>query len=195
VGRVLVLASASPRRADLLRTLGLEFTVRAVPVDEQPPPGLGPDEAAKAIAERKLAAAALAPDEFGLAADTLVVLSGRLVGKPADAADAKRILTSLSGRIHEVVTGLVVARGGQRVSAAVTTHVDFAALSPKQIDAYVATGEPLDKAGAYGIQGRAAAFIRAVRGDPSNVVGLPVRRTIELLHEIGYALPAHLRPA
>lgn len=191
---MLVLASASPRRAELLSRIGLEFEARPANVDERPGEG-APSQIAIAIAQRKLEAAALAPHEFGLAADTLVVLSGRILGKPVDHADARRILTSLSGRVHDVVTGIVVAGAGARLLAAVSTQVDFAALSPKQIDAYVATGEPLDKAGAYGLQGRAAAFVRAVRGDPSNVVGLPLRRTVELLHELGYPLPAHLRPA
>jgi len=191
---VLVLVSASPRRADLLRAAGLEFTPRPVSVDEQPPTGLTPEQSAIAIATRKLDAARLGPDEYGLAADTLVVLSGRLIGKPKDAADARATLTALSGRTHEVVTGIVIAGAGQRVSAAVTTHVDMAALSPAQIAAYVATGEPMDKAGAYAVQGRAAAFVRSVRGDPSNVVGLPLRRTMELLAEIGYPVPPHLKP-
>src|SRR5581483_11328446 len=151
------------------------------------------------IARRKADAAqrdpAAAPGEFVVAADTTVVLDGEWIGKPRDRAQARAILRRLRGRTHSVLTAVVVRPpyGGERADV-VETKVSFLPLEDSQIDAYVATGEPLDKAGAYGIQGPAAAFVADLEGDYTNVVGLPVRRTLELLMAASYPLPARLRP-
>jgi septum formation protein len=122
-----------------------------------------------------------------LAADTVVVVDGLLLGKPADAVDAKRMLALLSGREHEVVTAVVLARTGERLDRVVSTRVTFLALGESQIDWYVATGEPFDKAGGYGLQGRAAAFISTIAGSHTNVIGLPLAETCELLDRAGLA--------
>lgn len=189
----LLLASASPRRCALLRQIGLPFEARPVDADETPPPGADPARAALAIARRKAAAAPASGGAWVLAADTVGDLDGRLLGKPRDAEDARAILAALSGRAHRVITALVVhSPGGRLAGDAVATEVEFAPLSPSQIAAYVATGEPIGKAAAYAIQGLGAALVREIRGDYGNVVGLPLRRTIELLDETGYPLPAHL---
>ena len=177
----LVLASASPRRRDLLARLGLAFTVRPTDADETWPAGLAVGPAAEAVALRK----ARALDDAGavvLAADTVVVLDGDVLGKPADAEAARRTLRRLSGRTHTVVTGLALRHGGREATAHEATAVTFAVLSDAEIGAYVATGAPLDKAGAYGIQDDAGALLVArIEGDYFNVVGLPLRRLYETL--------------
>lgn len=196
---MLLLASASPRRADLLRRLGLAFEVSPALVDETPPQ-LPVAEAVVAVATRKAEAARRAHNgksrPFILAADTAVVLADEWLGKPRDAAEAREMLHRLSGREHLVVTGVaVVSPREEQFTGAATTRVEFDSLSKEQVEAYVATGEPLDKAGAYGIQGAAAAFVRRVDGDYSNVVGLPIRLALHLLHRAGYPLPPHLTPS
>lgn len=180
----LVLASASPRRVALLRQAGATFTV----VDP------GPDRAWPGSAEARHGVRALAldkarrvaarrPDAVVIGADTVVVLRGERLGKPADRAEAAAMLGRLHGRKHEVWTGLaVVARGEQRTAAECTT-VRFARLSAEEIEAYVASGEPLDKAGAYGIQGLAGQFVKGIEGDYTNVVGLPLARLRAVLAE------------
>lgn len=192
---VLVLASASPRRTDLLGRTGLKFRVRTPEVDEVPPPGAAPRDSVLAVARRKADAVRKVVEEldFVLAADTSIVLAGRLIGKPRDAEDAKRILATLSGQTHEVLTAVVVdAPQGRRFEDVVSTEVTFAELTPEVIEAYVATGEPLGKAGAYAIQGEGRSLVAGLKGDYTNVVGLPVRRTIELLQQAGYPLPGNL---
>ena len=173
----LILASGSPRRRDLLRGLGLEFEVIAAPGAEAPHPELAPEALVRALAEDK-AAQVLALDgdrqAVIIAADTVVEIDGRVLGKPADARQAEEMLSALSGRTHRVWTGVCVRRGGEVLSRAECTEVGFRALSDREIRAYVNTGEPLDKAGAYGIQGRAALFVRGIRGDYFNVMGLPL---------------------
>lgn len=195
---MLILASRSPRRAALLLAVGLDFEIDAVEADETFPAGARPDAAAVDIAGRKLDALLATgrhEDRTILAADTMVVLDGRVFGKPADPEDAKRILGDLAGKTHRVITGVVVqGADGRRYAGHAATDVDLAAMRPAQIEAYVATGEPLGKAGAYAIQGAGAALVRSIRGDHTNVVGLPIRRTLELLHAAGHPLPAHLRP-
>lgn len=182
----LTLASQSPRRRELLSQLGLDLEVRPADVDETPRPG----EAAEAYVLRLAQDKARAVDgDTVLGADTVVVLDGALLGKPRDVEDARRMLRALSGRPHQVTTGVAGRRGGRERAIAVTTEVELLPLDGPRIDWYVATGEPLDKAGAYAVQGIAGAFVRAVRGSISNVVGLPLAETLALLGELGYELP------
>jgi len=186
----LILASASPRRRELLRRIGLHVAV-VPPADVERPPreGDSPEEYVTAAALAKAQQVAEAhPEDLVLGADTVVVVDGRVLGKPAGAtaqaraADAARMLRLLSGREHQVHTGLALVRGNRSLATdVVTTQVRFRPLAAWEIAAYVATGEPLDKAGAYGIQGRAAVFVEQVRGCYFNVVGLPLARLWELL--------------
>lgn len=177
----LVLASASPRRRDLLSRLGLTFDVRPTDADETWPEGLPPGPAAEEVALRK-ARAVEAPGALVLAADTVVVLDGDVLGKPADPAEAAATLRRLSGRTHEVATGLALRLDGRETTAHETTRVRFADLSDAEIEAYVASGSPLDKAGSYGIQDDLGALLVAgIEGDYFNVVGLPLRRLYESL--------------
>lgn len=184
-----LLCSASPRRAALLEAAGLAFERGPSPdVDETPPEGVPADAVAEALAVRKArVAAARAPGRAVLCADTTVVLDGALLGKPADAADAVRILRALSGRTHAVVTGVAVARDGALESAADRALVTFRALDDAEIARYVATGEPLDKAGAYAIQGGAAGFVARREGRVDTVVGLPVPLVVALLARLAAA--------
>jgi septum formation protein len=185
----LVLASASPRRQELLARLGIPFTVEPSHIPEIHPPG-PPVQALAAVAldkARAIASRWTAGAVIVLGADTEVVLDGRYLGKPRDAADAVRMLHELGGRTHEVITGvaLVEARSGREETAAVTTRVTMVAASDKEIAAYVATGEPLDKAGGYAVQGLGARLVARVDGCVTNVVGLPVETTRRLLARWG----------
>jgi septum formation protein len=180
----LLLASASPRRKRLLEEAGLAVDVRPTWVDETPPPGASPAETAVALAVRK----ARAVEDSGawiLAADTVVDLDGEVLGKPADAADARRILRALSGRAHWVATGVALRRAESVWTGLEQTRVTFRALADAEIDAYVATGEPMDKAGAYAVQGGARAFVASMQGPLDNVVGLPMGVVRRLLREAG----------
>lgn len=170
-----VLASASPRRQELLTAAGYSFTVHTADVDETPRPGEAPDHYVARLAEAKARAVlARRPEALVLGADTTVVVDGDILAKPADAADAARMLRRLQGRAHEVLTGVaLVSAGWSRVDVA-ATRVWFAPMTAAEIDAYVASGEPMDKAGAYAIQGRAARYVTRIEGSYSNVVGLPV---------------------
>lgn len=192
--QVLILASRSPRRRDLLRRQGLRFTVRASGIPEDAPAHETPEQTALRLAtEKALAVAARLGDRASrracvLGADTVVALGDTSLGKPRDRADARRMLRLLSGRTHRVVTGVAVWRGsdglirrGRRV-----TRVTFARLTPREIDRYVATGEPMDKAGAYAIQGGAEPFVLSIEGSWTNVVGLPLDLVRELLIETGF---------
>lgn len=177
----LILASASPRRAELLRAAGYEFDVRVVPVDETPRSG---ESAAALVARLSLAkarAVAAARDEVILAADTSVVCDQAILNKPVDAGDALRMLRQLSGRAHEVLTGVTVRRAGEEHTAVERTAVWLASLSAEDLEWYVASGEPLDKAGGYGIQGLASRFVTRIEGSYANVVGLPTARVAGLL--------------
>jgi septum formation protein len=188
-----VLASSSPRRREILIALGLAFDVRAADVDESLRDGESPFDAAERLAREKAEAAAVgAPEVLVVAADTLVVLDGAALGKPKDRGDARRMLAALAGGEHDVVTGVACAHGGRIVSGRETTRVAFAPMSPAEIEAYAATGEPDDKAGAYALQGIGSLFVERVEGSPSNVVGLPVRLLYQLARELGVDLA--LRP-
>lgn len=192
--RSLILASASPRRRELLAGLGLRFTVRAAEIDETPRPDEAPDVYVLRLAREKARTAAR-PGELVLAADTSVVIEGEILGKPRDDADAARMLRLLSGREHEVLTGVAVVEtagsGEGRVASGVDrTAVRMAPLTAEEIAWYVATGEPRDKAGAYAIQGLGSLWIDAVSGNYSNVVGLPIPRVCRLFAELGYDLKA-----
>lgn len=171
----LILASQSPRRRQLLSMLGYPFEVMDSGADETLPEGAEPAEAARTLAVRKAgAAAARRPDAIVIGADTMVVCGRHILGKPADKEDAGRMLSMLSGRSHRVLTGVCVLGGGKRRTAVEETRVFFTRLSPADIEAYVATGEPMDKAGAYAIQGGAGRYIRRIEGCWYNVVGLPL---------------------
>jgi septum formation protein len=185
---LLVLASQSPRRRELLGLLGLTPEVRPARTDETWRPGEPAEDYVRRVAAEKAAAVEGA---LVLAADTAVVLGGEVLGKPRDAEEARRMLRALSGRSHRVLTAVCVRRDSppQRCEALVESEVIFAPLSDAQIDWYVGTGEPLDKAGAYALQGAGGIFVREVRGSVSNVVGLPLLEAAELLGRCGLALP------
>jgi septum formation protein len=170
----LVLASKSPRRAELLEAAGLPFIVRAAEVDETPREAETPEDYVLRLAEEKACAVPCQPDEIVLGADTTVVLDGAILGKPVDAADAARMIDSLAGRRHEVLTGVCLRAGNRIERQCASTSVWFAPMQPSEIREYVASGEPMDKAGAYGIQGLASRYIQRVEGPYTNVVGLPV---------------------
>lgn len=171
---MLVLASQSPRRAEILRQAGIPFVVRVAPVDETPLAEEKPEEYVRRLAEAKARAVPADPDEIVLGADTSVVVHGDMLGKPADAAEARRMLALLSGRHHEVLTGICLVRGKERIVDHAVTAVWFAPMSAREIEDYVASGEPMDKAGAYAVQGAASKFIRRIAGCYFNVVGLPI---------------------
>lgn len=174
----LILASGSPRRKELLARTGRPFRVIVSDADETAAADMKPTGIAMRNARAKaLAIAANVPDSATIiGADTIVVLDGCVFGKPTDEDDARRMLGELAGKTHQVITGVCLVRGGQCETFAETTSVCFRELSASEIDAYIATGEPLDKAGAYGIQGAAGAFVDHIEGDYDNVVGLPVAR-------------------
>jgi septum formation protein len=171
---MLVLASQSPRRAEILRQAGIPFVVRLAPVDETPLPAEAPEDYVRRLAEAKARAVPADPDEIVLGADTTVVVDHRILAKPDDAADARRMLALLSGRRHEVMTGICLRRGEEQISDHAVTAVWFAPMSAEEIDEYVASGEPMDKAGAYAVQGAASKFIPRIEGCYYNVMGLPV---------------------
>ena len=182
----LILASASPRRRALLQEAGIPFDAASVDVDERPVPGEMPEAYVQRLArEKALSGRARHPGSPVLGADTSVILDGEILGKPQDAADAVRMLERLSGRAHDVLTGVaLIWNGGDRM-AIDRTQVWFKPLSPADIAQYVAIGEPRDKAGAYAIQGAAAAFVEQIQGSYSNVVGLPMAVVLQLLQEAG----------
>ena len=171
---MLVLASQSPRRREILTQAGIPFVIRTAPVDESPLAGERAEDYVRRLAEAKARAVAAEPDEVVLGADTTVVVDGEILAKPEDAADAALMLRRLSGRRHEVMTGICLKRGERVVVDHAGTHVWFAAMTEGEIEAYAASGEPMDKAGAYAIQGLASKFIERIDGDYYNVVGLPV---------------------
>ena len=182
----LVLASRSPRRAELLRAAGIPFEVASVDLDEQFHRGEKPEHAVARLAEAKAAAVAAShPDAVVLGADTTVVIRGEALAKPKDEADAIRMLRLLSGRSHDVWTGICLFGQGRRLVHVEPTRVRMAQLGEKEIAWYVSTGEPFDKAGGYAIQGLASRFIEGIDGSYSNVVGLPISSVYELLKELG----------
>ena len=183
-----ILASQSPRRRELLGLTGLDFTVRAADIDETMSPGKAPFDEVARVSRLKALAVAREPDDVVIAADTIVVCGGEVLGKPRDEEDAFRILSLLSGRHHEVMTGMTVLRGNEVITHTEVTKIHFRALSPAEIRAYIATGEPMDKAGAYGIQGGAALFADQMEGDYYNVMGLPVCRLAMILRSLGLTI-------
>jgi septum formation protein len=189
-----VLASASPRRRELLAPVvaasGLDLVVRPADVDESVLPGEDPETYVRRVSASKCAAIAGDPGDVIVAADTTVDVDGQILAKPTDADDAARMLRLLAGRNHQVHTGVSVRRHGRAVSLVVCTSVTFAPMTDGEINWYVATGEPFDKAGAYAIQGVGGAFVLAVEGSVSNVVGLPLAKLIGLAREVGVDLIA-----
>ncbi len=175
----LVLASKSPRRSEILKTAGIDFTVRVADADETIPDGTKPQDAVVFLAARKAMAVERTEDELVLGADTVVVLDDKILGKPKDRDDAYNMIKSLSGRVHSVFTGVCAIGNGVSVTFAEETKVEFLPLTDEEINAYIDTIEPYDKAGAYGIQGLASKFIRGIQGDYFNVVGLPISRIYE----------------
>jgi septum formation protein len=185
----IVLASSSPRRADLLKQAGLVFDIMVSAVDETPDPGLAPDELVELLALRKAdAVAAGLNNGLVIGADTVVVQAGRILGKPSGPQEAAAMLRLLQGSGHEVYTGvaLVDAASRETLVGHELTRVFFNSLTEEEISRYIATGEPLDKAGAYGVQGLAALFIYRLEGCYTNVVGLPLARLARMLKQIGY---------
>jgi len=184
----LILASASPRRAELLRAAGFEFEAVVTDIDESVRPGESPSMYVRRLSSEKSAAAQTSvgsdPNAIVLAADTAVVVANEILGKPRDDRDAAAMLRRLSGRAHEVLTGISVRHGDTEVKRVETTYVRFAELSDEDVAWYVASGEGRDKAGAYAIQGLASRFIPRIDGSYSNVVGLPVACVNEVLREI-----------
>lgn len=182
----LILASASPRRADLLASAGIDCEVVPSEIDEAPLPGEPPDAYVLRVARDKAAAIRRErPGRAVLGADTVVVAGGRLLGKPQGDDEAREMLGLLSGRVHEVHTGIVLLAGADELSELATTRVRFAPLTCTEIGWYVASGEPRDKAGGYAIQGLASRYIEWIEGSWSNVVGLPVAAVYRLLTRAG----------
>lgn len=188
-GSGLVLASASPRRREMLTRLGLYFRLAPAHIDENLLPGESAAQAAQRLAAAKAAAVRVAPNDTVLAADTLVVLDHEIMGKPQDAEEAARMLRKLSGAQHEVLTGYCLLNdSGQKVGLG-RSLVTFRDLSDEEIAAYVDTGEPMDKAGAYAVQGLGGALVKQVSGSYTNVVGLPLAAVIEMLLDQGIIQP------
>ena len=181
----LILASQSPRRRELLGLTGLDFIVRVADIDETMDPAGAPFDEVARVSRRKAMAVAREKGDVVIAADTIVVCEGRVLGKPRDEDDAFRILSLLSGRDHEVMTGMTVLRGEEAITHTEVTKIHFRSLSDAEILAYIASGEPMDKAGAYGIQGGAALFADEMVGDYYNVMGLPVCRLAMILRSLG----------
>jgi septum formation protein len=184
----LILASASPRRAQILRSLGVAFSIEPAGVDETLEPGERPEAAALRLARAKAQAVRWSPARAVLGADTLVVCDGRALGKPGSPREAAEMLRGLAGRGHHVVTGVCLAAGGAVRSGYEQTSVAFRAMSDAEIAWYVGTGEPMDKAGAYHIDGYGALFVESVTGSPSNVAGLPVGLLRRLFADAGLPL-------
>ena len=184
----IILASNSPRRKELLERIGItDFTVAAPNVDESVEDGLSPAEIVEQLSLRKARAAAkkAGPSDLIIAADTVVALDGAVLGKPRDKGAAFAMLTALSGREHHVFTGVTVLRGEEAATLHEETAVTFRQLTPEEIRGYIATGEPMDKAGAYGIQGYGALFVEGICGDYYNVMGLPLCRLGQILRDYG----------
>jgi septum formation protein len=187
----LILASASTRRAEILRDAGFHFSVLSSAIDETPYPGENPHDLVQrlAIAKAELVAARAVGPAIIIAADTEVTLDGHIFGKPRSSDDARHMLEKLSGRTHSVLTGVALIRlpDAERITFVETTHVHFAALDAEEVTRYLATGEPHDKAGGYAIQGRAGRYIPRIEGCYFNVVGLPLARLQQALTELGWS--------
>jgi len=189
--RRLILASSSPRRQQLLSEAGIPFIVEAAEIDETPLGGEGAQQYALRLAQEKAVAVARKfPQDLVLGADTIVIVDNDILGKPAGLEDAARMLRRLSGRMHQVFTAVaLVVPGKSADTRSCTTEVHFRKLGEKEIQKYVAGGEPMDKAGAYAIQGGGAQWITQLEGDYSNVVGLPLTLAVEMLRACGYLRP------
>lgn len=179
-----ILASQSPRRKELLGLLNIPFTVRVADIDETMDPGATAYSEVARVSRMKAMAVPCEPEDLVIAADTIVVCDGRILGKPRDPEEAKEMLHLLSGRDHQVMTGLTVLRGDRAAVVTEVTDIHFRELSEREIEAYVASGDPMDKAGAYGIQSGAALFCDRICGDYYNVVGLPVCRLTEIMKQM-----------
>ena len=178
----LILASQSPRRKELLGLLGIPFAIRVADIDETMNPGAAPYSEVARVSRLKALAIRREPEDIVIAADTIVVCDDRVLGKPRDAAEAQDMLRLLSGRSHQVMTGLTVLRGDTAAVVTEVTDVIFRALSDGEIDAYIATGEPMDKAGAYGIQD-GYNLVKTFKGSLNNVIGLPIEQIAPILKE------------
>ena len=184
----IVLASGSPRRQELLARIGItDFDIRVPEAEESYPAGLTPQQIVEYISREKADAAAklCTPDEIVITADTMVFLDDQRLGKPADEADALRMLTALQGRHHTVCTGVTVRQGDRSLTESETTEVYFRPAAEAELRAYIATGEPMDKAGSYGVQGKGALLVEKLNGDFFNVMGLPVLRLSRMLGRFG----------
>ena len=187
----IVLASGSPRRQELLARIGItDFDIRVPEAEEDCPAGLSPQQIVEYISREKADAAAklCAPDEIVITADTMVFLDDQRLGKPADEADALRMLTALQGRHHTVCTGVTLRQGDRSLTESETTEVYFRPATEAELRAYIATGEPMDKAGSYGVQGKGALLVEKLNGDFFNVMGLPVLRLSRMLAQFGINL-------
>ncbi len=188
--RKIILASASPRRRELLTLADIKYSLCIKSVDETVPEGLTPEEGAEYTAEQKTLPVALAnPDAIVIGADTIVVQGDEVFGKPADEENARRMLYRLSGKEHKVITGVCLTAGDVRVKFHETSTVRFYKLDRDEINRYIKSGEPMDKAGAYGIQGKGALLVESIEGDFYNVVGLPIARLARELRKLQSELP------
>ncbi|WP_059171284.1 nucleoside triphosphate pyrophosphatase [Bacillus sp. FJAT-27445] len=186
----LILASSSPRRKELLENLRLKFKIYSSDVDESFEPGTSPEEIVMGLAERKAKAVfAGHPDDFVIGSDTIVVCDGAILGKPSGREEAIRMLKLLSGRTHQVFTGVAIISPGNEVRFYERTEVHFWELTDGEIEYYAESGEPYDKAGGYGIQGLGSMLVKRIEGDYFAVMGLPVSRLVRELGESGYPLP------
>ena len=181
----LILASASPRRRELLGLFGLPFVIRAADIDETMNPALPPEAEVARVSRLKALAVPREAEDVVIAADTIVVCGGRVLGKPHSHEEAAQMLRLLSGRDHQVMTGCTVRAPGGTETFTEITDLHFRQLTEAEIARYVASGEPMDKAGAYGIQGGAALFCQGIRGDYYNVMGLPTGRLYRVMREMG----------
>lgn len=183
---MMVLASSSPRRRELLKQIGVRFTTDVADIDETPKADESPaDYVARLALEKARTVAARHNGDVVLGSDTTVVLHNRILGKPENNEDARQMLALLSGNSHQVMTAVALVRGSEEKTETVITDVRFCELSAEQIDEYIATGEPADKAGGYGIQGLGAVLVASINGSYSNVVGLPLTETAALLRQFG----------
>jgi septum formation protein len=183
----LILASASPRRAELLTRIGLAFSIQPADIDETPVTGEAASDYVERLArEKALAVARDNPDSLILGSDTSVVMNGEILGKPGSVAEAEATLAGLSGGTHQVMTAIALVHDGDCQSVVSVTDVTFRELGTEEIRAYVASGEPMDKAGSYGIQGLGGVFVSELKGSYSAVVGLPLQETAELLASAGH---------
>ncbi len=183
---MLILASSSPRRREILENAGYKFEIRPADIDESVPNGISPEDAVKMIASKKAYAVRdnCSSNDVILGADTVVCIDGEIIGKPASAEDARNTLKRLSGNTHAVLTGYCLIKGEKTVSGVEKTEVTFRELTDFEIDEYVASGEPMDKAGSYGLQGKGGLFASGINGDYNNIIGLPISTVSKIIETI-----------